>query len=79
MTERTTYQQTRMDALQKGFNVDMAPAQHLTGQALDQWLAAAEDRLFEAGLADLLAMKAERERGYQPPGRPPAAPAAPAA
>ena len=78
-TARTTYQQTRMDALQKGFNVDMAPAQHLTGQALDQWLAAAEDRLFEAGLADLLAMKAERERGYQPPGRPPAAPAAPAA
>ena len=79
MTERTTYQQTRMDGLQKGFDVDMAPAQHLTGQALDQWLAAAEDRLFEAGLADLLAMKAERERGYQPPGRPPAAPAAPAA
>lgn len=76
MTERTTYQQTRMDGLQKGFNVDMTPAQHLTGQALDQWLAAAEDRLFEAGLADLLAMKAERERGYQPPGRPPAAPAA---
>ena len=75
-TARTTYQQTRMDGLQKGFNVDMAPAQHLTGQALDQWLAAAEDRLFEAGLADLLAMKAERERGYQPPGRPPAAPAA---
>lgn len=70
MTERTTYQQTRMDALQKGFNVDMAPAQHLTGQALDQWLAAAEDRLFEAGLADLLAMKAERERGYQPPAAP---------
>ena len=78
-TARTTYQQTRMDGLQKGFNVDMAPAQHLTGQALDQWLAAAEDRLFEAGLADLLAMKAERERGYQPPVRPPAAPAAPAA
>ena len=66
-TARTTYQQTRMDALQKGFNVDMAPAQHLTGQALDQWLAAAEDRLFEAGLADLLAMKAERERGYRLP------------
>ena len=75
-TARTTYQQTRMDGLQKGFNVDMTPAQHLNGQALDQWLAAAEDRLFEAGLADLRAMKAERERGYQPPGRPPAAPAA---
>ena len=66
-TARTTYQQTRMDGLQKGFNVDMAPAQHLSGQALDQWLAAAEDRLFEAGLADLLAMKAERERGYRLP------------
>ena len=76
MTERTSYQTARLDGLQKGFDVDMAPAQHLTGQALDQWLAAAEDRLFEAGLADLLAMKAERERGYQPPGRPPAAPAA---
>ena len=35
-------------------------------QAIDQWLDAAEDRLFEAGLADLLAMKAERERGYLP-------------
>ena len=67
MTERTTYQQTRMDGLQKGFGVDVSAALHLTGQALDQWLAAAEDRLFEAGLADLRAMKAERERGYRLP------------
>ena len=75
-TARTSYQQTRMDALQKGFNVDMAPAQHLTGQALDQWLDAAEDELFAAGLKDLAEMRAERERGYRPPVRPPAAPAA---
>lgn len=74
-TDRTSYQQTRMDGLQKGFDVDMAPAQHLTGQALDQWLDAAEDELFAAGLQDLREMKQERERGY----RPPAAPAAPAA
>lgn len=67
MTARTTYQQTRMDGLQKGFNVDMAPAQHLTGQALDQWLDAAEDELFAAGLQDLRAMKQERERGYRVP------------
>ena len=67
MTERTTYQQTRMDGLQKGFNVDMAPALHLTGQALDQWLDAAEDELFAAGLQDLREMKQERERGYRLP------------
>ena len=67
MTERTTYQQTRMDGLQKGFHVDMTPAQHLNGQALDQWLDAAEDELFAAGLQDLREMKQERERGYRLP------------
>ena len=66
-TDRTTYQQTRMDGLQKGFDVDMAPAQHLSGQALDQWLDAAEDELFAAGLQDLREMKQERERGYRLP------------
>ena len=66
-TDRTSYQQTRMDGLQKGFNVDMAPAQHLSGQALDQWLNAAEDELFAAGLQDLREMKQERERGYRLP------------
>lgn len=64
MTERTTYQQTRMDGLQKGFNVDMTPAQHLNGQALDQWLNAAEDELFAQGLQDLKEMQIERQRGY---------------
>ena len=64
-TDRTSYQQTRMDGLAKSFGVDTAPAQHLTGQELDTWLNAAEDRLFEEGLRDLLAMKAERERGYR--------------
>ena len=43
----------------------MTPAQQLTGQELDAWLNAAEDRLFEAGLQDLRAMKQERERGYR--------------
>lgn len=75
-TARTSYQQTRMDGLQKGFGVDTAPAQHLSGTELDAWLNAAEDELFAAGLKDLAEMRAERERGYQPPARPPAAPAA---
>ena len=57
MTERTTYQQTRMDGLQKDFNVDMAPAQHLSGQALDQWLDAAEDELFAAAMMELVSMR----------------------
>lgn len=75
MTTRTEYQLVRLAGLQMGFGVDVSAALHLTGQALDQWLDAAEDELFAAGLQDLREMKQERERGY----RPPAAPAAPAA
>ena len=67
MTERTTYQQTRMDGLQKGFNVDVTPAQHLAGQALNDWLNSSEDVLFEQCLEDLREMKSERERGYRLP------------
>lgn len=74
--DRTSEQQARMDGLQKGFNVDTAPAQHLSGPELDAWLNAAEDRLMAECLVDLAEMRAERERGYQPPARPPAAPAA---
>ena len=65
-TDRTSYQQTRMDGLQKGFNVDMTPAQHLSGQALNDWLNSSEDVLFEQCLEDLREMKSERERGYLP-------------
>ena len=75
-TTHTEYQRTRLESMAKGFGLDTAPAQHLTGQELDQWLAASEDRLFEDGLKDLAEMRAERERGYRPPVRPPAAPAA---
>jgi hypothetical protein len=61
----TAYQTARMASLQRGFDVDVTPAQQLTGQELDDWLNAAEDRLFEDGLQDLRAMKQERERGYR--------------
>ena len=60
MTERTTYQQTRLAGLQMGFGVDVSEAQHLSGPELDAWLSA-------AGLQDLREMKQERERGYRLP------------
>lgn len=66
-TARTSYQQTRLAGLQMGFDVDVSAALHLSGQALDQWLNAAEDELFAAGLQDLREMKQERERGYRLP------------
>ena len=66
-TQRTEYQTARMDGLMNGFGVDIQPAMCLTGQALDQWLNAAEDELFAAGLQDLRTMRNERERGYRLP------------
>lgn len=64
MTERTTYQQTRLAGLQMGFGVDVSEAQHLSGPELDAWLSAAEDELFAKGLQDLKEMQIERQRGY---------------
>ena len=64
-TQRTEYQQTRMDDLAKSFGVDIQPAMCLTGQELDTWLNQQEDLLFAQGLQDLAAMRVERERGYR--------------
>jgi hypothetical protein len=63
----TEYQRTRLESMAKSFGLDVSEAQHLSGQALDQWLDAAEDELFAAGLQDLREMKQERERGYRLP------------
>ena len=57
---RTSYQQARLDGMAQGFGVDVEPAEHLTGKALDAWLNAAEDALFDKCLKDLGAMRAER-------------------
>ena len=43
MPTPTTYQQTRLDGMQKGFGLNVEPAQSLSGPELDQWLDAAED------------------------------------
>lgn len=58
---QVSYLHTRMEGLAKGFDVDVTPAQHLTGQALSDWLNSAEDVLFSQYLKDLAAMKKERE------------------
>ena len=66
-TARTEYQLVRLAGLQMGFDVDVTPAQHLAGQALNDWLNSSEDVLFEQCLEDLREMKSERERGYRLP------------
>ena len=63
-TARTAYQTARMDGLAKSFNMDVAPAQQLSGPELDAWLIQAEDELFAKGLQDLKEMQIERQRGY---------------
>ena len=52
MTELQTIMLRRLSA---EFNVDVAPAEGLTGAALDMWIDAAEDELF-------LRLMAEREK-----------------
>lgn len=71
-TARTEYQIVRLAGLQVGFGVDVSEALHLTGQELDAWLNSTEDRLMAECLVDLAEMRAERERSYRPPARPPA-------
>lgn len=56
----TSYLQTRLRSLSAGFDVDVSGAAGLTGEALRDWLDAAEDELFAQGLKDLAAMKQER-------------------
>ena len=59
-TDHDTYLQTRLRSLSAGFDVDVSAAAGLTGQALKDWLNAAEDVLFSECLNDLAAMKQER-------------------
>lgn len=59
-TDHDTYLQTRLRGLSDGFEVDVSAAAGLTGEALRDWLDAAEDVLFSECLNDLAAMKQER-------------------
>ena len=57
MPTPTNYQQTRLDGMQKGFGLNVEPAQSLSGPELDQWLDAAEDELFAAAMMELVSMR----------------------
>jgi hypothetical protein len=57
MPTPTTYQQTRLAGMQKGFGLNVEPAQSLSGTELDQWLDAAEDELFAAAMMELVSMR----------------------
>jgi hypothetical protein len=49
----TTYQQIRLEGLAKGFDIDVEPAQHLSGPELDRWIDSAEDEWFLAAMQDM--------------------------
>lgn len=55
MTDKTSLQALMLRRLSLEFGVDVAPAEGLTGAALDMWIDAAEDELF-------LRLMAEREK-----------------
>ena len=55
MTDKTSLQALMLRRLSLEFGVDVAPAEGLTGAALDMWIDATEDELF-------LRLMAEREK-----------------
>ena len=55
MTDKTSLQALMLRRLSLEFGVDVAPAEGLTGAALDMWIDAAADELF-------LRLMAEREK-----------------
>ena len=54
---QTAYQQIRLEGLAKGFDIDVEPAQHLSGEALDAWLNQAEDEWFLAAMQDMCSQR----------------------
>ena len=55
MTDKTSLQTLMLRRLSLEFGVDVAPAEGLTGAALDMWIDAADEALF-------LRLMAEREK-----------------
>ena len=55
---QTAYQQIRLEGLAKGFDIDVEPAQHLSGEALDAWLNQAGDEWFLAAMMELASQRA---------------------
>ena len=66
MTDTTTPARTGLQAimlhrLDKEFHVDTSPAVPLSGPALDAWIDAASDELFEREYAEYQAMRASQQ------------------
>lgn len=59
---RTGYQAIMLLRLSKEFGVDTSPAQALSGKALDDWIDAAGDALFEREYAEFKAMRANQQQ-----------------
>ena len=60
-TTQTGYQAIMLLRLNKEFGVDTSPAQALSGKALDAWIDAASDELFEREYAEYQAMRASQQ------------------
>lgn len=58
---RTGYQAIMLRRLDKEFGVDTGPAAPLSGTALDAWIDAASDELFEREYAEYQAMRASQQ------------------
>ena len=54
---RTDYQRIHLENLRDGFGIDVEPAQHLSGEALDAWLNQAEDEWFLAAMMELASQR----------------------
>ncbi len=61
MPTPTNYQQTRLDGMQKGFGLNVEPAQSLSGPELDRAIDRAEDEWFTAAMMDMCSMRSARQ------------------
>ena len=60
---RTDYQRIHLENLRDGFGIDVEPAQHLSGDALTQWLNDVEDAWCDAALKERADSRATTKRG----------------
>lgn len=60
---QTAYQKIRLEGLAKGFDIDVEPAQNLSGPELDRWIDNAEDEWFVAAMQDMCSMRTARQTG----------------
>ena len=62
----TEHKQLVLQRLQDDFGVDVSEAEGLEGQALDSWIEASENALFEQLHSELRAQRDSRGMGQRP-------------